>query len=199
MKHVLPDLPYPIHALEPILSAEALEFHHGKHHKGYVDKLNQLIQGTEFQEMSLEEIIANSSGPIFNNAAQAWNHTFLWHSMIPQPQVPQGQFLQAIERDFGSLDQFADKFQKAAIDRFGSGWAWLVRNDSSDKLTIETTSNAENPLVAGKKPLLTCDVWEHAYYIDYRNERARYLQSFMKILNWEFAQRNFETPWAMAA
>jgi Fe-Mn family superoxide dismutase len=191
MKHELPQLPFPKTALEPFMSAETLEYHHGKHHKAYVDKLNILIKGTEFENMSLQEIVVNSEpGPIFNNAGQAWNHTFLWNSLSPQKQEPQGELLKAIQRDFASVDEFKTKFQKAGAEAFGSGWVWLVRGDSG-KLTIEATSNADNPLIAGKQPLLTCDLWEHAYYIDYRNERPRYLQEFCKIMNWQFAQENF--------
>jgi len=200
MQHILPELPYPKNALEPYISAETLEYHHGKHHRAYVNKLNELIQGTEFENKSLEEIILTSSGPIFNNAAQVWNHTFYWNCLAPKGNggEPKGEFLKALERDFGSVQNFLEQFQKAGIGQFGSGWAWLVRNDSG-KLAIEATSNAQNPLQTKKKPILTWDVWEHAYYIDYRNDRAKHLQSITQIINWEFANRNFLASAELAA
>jgi len=200
MKHELPELPFAKNALEPIMSAETLEYHHDKHHKAYVDKLNTLIRGTEYENMTLEEIISNAPpGQIFNNAGQTWNHTFLWQSLTPQKNEPKGNILSAIQRDFGSLNDFTAKFQKTGLEVFGSGWVWLVRNDPDGTLSIEGTVNAENPLIAGKRPLLTCDVWEHAYYIDYRNERGKYLQSVFQLLNWDFAERNFLSGLTMAA
>ena len=199
MKHKLPELPYDRNALEPYMSAETLEYHHDRHHRAYVDKLNQLIRSTEFEDMSLEEIIVNASGPIFNNAAQDWNHTFFWQSLTPQGRPPQGDLLRQIEKDFGSFEIFKDKFTKAASELFGSGWTWLVRNDPTGSLSIENTGNADNPIRTGKMPLLTCDVWEHAYYIDYRNERPRFVQAAWNLIDWDFAERNFAAPWELAA
>ncbi|GAB6067700.1 superoxide dismutase [Fe] [Methylothermus subterraneus] len=189
MKHELPPLPYAMDALEPYISKETLEYHYGKHHKAYVDNLNNLIPGTEFENLTLEEIILKASGPIFNNAAQVWNHTFYWNSMAPNGGgEPEGKLADAIRRDFGSFEAFKEAFSKAAVALFGSGWAWLVK--SGDKLEIVQTSNAGNPLTSGKKPLLTCDVWEHAYYIDYRNARPKYVENFWNLVNWDFAARN---------
>ncbi|BCX81798.1 superoxide dismutase, Fe-Mn family [Methylomarinovum caldicuralii] len=189
MKHELPPLPYPMDALEPYISKETLEYHYGKHHKAYVDNLNNLIQGTEFENMSLEEIILKASGPIFNNAAQVWNHTFYWNSLAPNAGgAPSGAIADAIDRDFGSFDAFKEAFSKAAVTLFGSGWAWLVLN--GDKLEIVQTQNAGNPMTDNKKPILTCDVWEHAYYIDYRNARPKYVENFWNLVNWSFANQN---------
>ncbi|BCX89618.1 superoxide dismutase, Fe-Mn family [Methylomarinovum tepidoasis] len=189
MKHELPPLPYPMDALEPYISKETLEYHYGKHHKAYVDNLNNLIQGTEFENMSLEEIILKASGPIFNNAAQVWNHTFYWNSLAPNAGgAPNGAIADAIDRDFGSFDAFKEAFSKAAVTLFGSGWAWLVL--SGDKLEIVQTQNAGNPMTDNKKPILTCDVWEHAYYIDYRNARPKYVENFWNLVNWSFANQN---------
>jgi len=190
MKHTLPELPFSKDALEPNISAETIDIHYRKHHQGYVDKLNELIKDTPYREMSLLEIVTKSDGAIFNNAAQAWNHTFYWNSLTPEKYLPQGALLQAIGSAFGGLAPFTEAFTKAAAGQFGSGWAWLVKKSGS--LAIETTSNADNPLRSGRGvPLLTLDVWEHAYYIDYRNERALYLNSVSKILNWKFAERQF--------
>lgn len=177
-----------------MMSNETLEFHYGKHHKGYVDKLNKLIAGTEYEEMSLVDIVKRASGPIFNNAAQVWNHTFFWECMAPKGSKLTGDLLSAIERDFGTQDKFVEEFKKQGAEIFGSGWVWLVRNHDG-KLSIEKTSNADNPLRMNKQPLLVCDVWEHAYYIDYRNDRAKFLDAFGKIANWEFAARNFEAKY----
>ncbi len=189
MKHELPPLPYPMDALEPHISKETLEYHYGKHHNTYVVNLNNLIQGTEFENMTLEEIILKASGPIFNNAAQVWNHTFYWNSLSPNGGgAPSGAVAAAIDRDFGSFDAFKEAFSKAAVTLFGSGWAWLVAN--GDKLEIVQTQNAGNPMTDGKKPILTCDVWEHAYYIDYRNARPKYVENFWNLVNWEFANQN---------
>jgi Fe-Mn family superoxide dismutase len=192
MKHELPPLPFAKNALEPTISAETLEYHHGKHHKTYVDKLNKLIEGTPAENQTLEEIIRKSSGPIFNNAAQIWNHNFLWNCLTPQSSKPSGKFLAAIEKDFGSFEKMLETFEKAAEGVFGSGWAWLVYNAQEKKLKVETTANGENPIKAGNTALMTCDVWEHAYYIDYRNERPRYIKSLSKILNWSFAEKTFD-------
>ncbi len=186
MPHSLPDLPYPKDALQPHISQETLEFHHGKHHRAYVTKLNELIAGTEFENASLEDIIKRSSGPLFNNAAQTWNHTFYWQSMSPKGGgEPKGKVADAIRGGFGSFADFKEKFSKAAEGTFGSGWAWLVRGQGG-ALEIVSTSNAQNPMTEGKTPLLTCDVWEHAYYIDYRNARPEYVKAFWNLVNWDF-------------
>ena len=198
MKHLLPELPFSKSALEPHISAETLDFHHDKHQRAYVDKLNSLISGTKYAEMALEEIITHSNGPVFENAAQVWNHNFYWQSLIPGGKEPQGELLGAIQRDFGSLQALKEKFTHAAAGQFGSGWAWLVRLQGG-KLAVETTPNAENPLAAGKTALLTCDVWEHAYYIDYRNDRPKFLEASFQLLNWEFAARNYLARTKLAA
>ncbi len=190
MKHELPPLPYSMDALEPYISKETLEYHYGKHHKAYVDNLNNLIPGTEFENLTLEEIVLKASGPIFNNGAQVWNHTFYWNSLLPNGGgAPKGAIADAITRDYGSFEAFKDAFSKAAVTLFGSGWAWLVKN-SDGKLEIVQTGNAGNPMTADKKPLLTCDVWEHAYYIDYRNARPKYVENFWNLVNWDFVNRN---------
>ena len=190
MEHKLPELPYAKEALAPNISAETLEYHYGKHHKTYVDNLNKLISGTEFEKMSLEEIIKKASGGVFNNAAQIWNHTFYWNCLSPKGGgEPSGAVATAVTKNFGSFAQFKEKFTSAAVTLFGSGWAWLVENPDGS-LVIEATSNAGNPLKDGKKPLLTCDVWEHAYYIDYRNARAKYVESFWNLVNWDFVDKN---------
>ncbi len=192
MEHKLPPLPYAKDALAPVISAETLEFHYGKHHQAYVNNLNKLIPGTEFENMPLEEIVKKSSGGIFNNAAQVWNHTFYWNCMAPYAGgEPTGDLADAINKAFGSFAQFKEKFSATAVGTFGSGWAWLVQNPDGS-LAIESTSNAANPMTAGKKPLLTCDVWEHAYYIDYRNARPSYVENFWKLVNWPFVAENFK-------
>lgn len=191
MKHQLPNLPWQKNALAPSISEETIDFHYGKHHKAYVDKLNALIVGTEFEEASLEDIIRRATGPIFNNGAQVWNHTFFWNSLTPRKHEAQGMLLDAIDQSFGSLTSMKEKFEAAATGQFGSGWAWLVL-DQNGKLAVESTPNAENPLKRGKTPLLTCDVWEHAYYIDYRNERAKFVAAFWHLCNWDFALQNLE-------
>jgi Fe-Mn family superoxide dismutase len=189
MTHELPNLPYAIDALAPHISKETLEFHHGKHHQTYVTNLNNLIKGTEHESASLEDIVKKSSAGIFNNAAQVWNHTFYWHSLSPSGGgAPKGKIADAITAQWGSFDKFKEEFTKAAITQFGSGWAWLV--DNKGKLEIVQTSNAGCPLTDGKKPILTCDVWEHAYYVDYRNARAKYVDAFWALVNWEFANKN---------
>jgi Fe-Mn family superoxide dismutase len=191
MIHELPPLPYAIDALAPHISAETLEFHHGKHHKTYVDNLNKLIPGTEFENLSLEDIVRKSSGGIFNNAAQIWNHTFYWNCLAPNAGgKPSGALAAAIDTAFGSFDAFKEKFSQTAITTFGSGWGWLVKN-AAGGLELVSTSNAGCPLTAGQTPLLTCDVWEHAYYIDYRNARPKYVESFWNLVNWDFVARNF--------
>jgi superoxide dismutase, Fe-Mn family len=186
----LPPLPYDKNALAPHISAETLEFHYGKHHQGYVANLNNLIKGTEFEHTALEEIVKRSSGGIFNNAAQIWNHTFYWNSLRPAGgKPPDGKLADAIIKKFGSVEKFKEDFSKSVVGNFGSGWTWLVQHlDGS--LGIVNTSNASNPITGSDKPLLTCDVWEHAYYIDYRNARPKYLEAFWNLVNWEFAARN---------
>ena len=189
MAHELPALPYAKDALQPHISAETLEFHYGKHHNAYVTKLNDMIQNTDFANASLEDIVKNSKGGIFNNAAQVWNHTFYWNSLSPKGGGnPTGAIADAINRDFGSFEKFKEAFTTCAATTFGSGWAWLVQN--GNKLEIVSTSNAGNPLTDNKKPVLTCDVWEHAYYIDYRNARPKYIDAFWSLVNWDFANQN---------
>jgi len=191
MQHVLPDLNYAKNALEPHISAETLEFHYGKHHQTYVTNLNNLIVGTEFETLSLEEVIKKSSGGIFNNAAQVWNHTFYWNGLKPNGGgEPSGALADAINRDFGSFATFKEKFTQTAITTFGSGWAWLVKKPDGT-LALESTSNAATPLTGANKPLLTCDVWEHAYYVDYRNMRPKYVEAFWNLVNWDFVANNF--------
>lgn len=191
MQHQLPALPYAMDALQPHISRETLEFHYGKHHQAYVTNLNNLIKGTEFENASLEDIIRKSGGGVFNNAAQIWNHTFYWNSLSPKGGgKPSGELAKAIDAKFGSFDEFKKQFSAAAVGTFGSGWAWLVKNPDGT-VGIESTSNAATPLTTGKKPLLTCDVWEHAYYIDYRNRRPDYVTAFWNLVNWEFAAKNF--------
>lgn len=187
MKHEHPDLPYALDALEPHLSRETLEYHWGKHHKKYVDTLNKLIGGTEFEDASLEEIIGSAgAGDIFNNAAQAWNHAFYWKCLSPDSGAkPDGELLAAIESSFESLDAFQEKFTAASTSVFGSGWAWLI-HAGNGVLSIKTMPNAHTPLMHGEVALLTCDMWEHAYYIDYRNDKGGYLDAFWKLVNWEF-------------
>ncbi|MHB1323345.1 MAG: superoxide dismutase [Coriobacteriia bacterium] len=190
MTHELPPLPYAKDALEPHISAETLDYHHDRHHQAYVTKLNELIGGTEFEDASLEEIVKRSSGPLFNNGAQTWNHTFFWSCMSPNGGgMPSGGLAEAIERDFGSFEQFKEQFANAAVTQFGSGWAWLVKG-ADGKLGVLSTSNADNPMAEGKTPLLTCDVWEHAYYIDYRNARPKFVEAFWNVVNWEFVAEN---------
>lgn len=188
----LPALPYEQNALEPHISAETLSFHYSKHHNTYVVKLNGLISGTEFENKSLEDIVKTSSAGIFNNAAQIWNHTFYWHSLSPNGGgEPTGELLTAINNSFGSLEEFKAKFTDSAINNFGASWTWLVKN-ADGSLAIVNTSNAETPLTSeGVTPLITVDLWEHAYYIDYRNLRPDYLNAFWALANWDFAQANF--------
>lgn len=191
MKHQLLPLPYSRDALEPHISAETLDYHHGKHHQTYVDKLNGLIEGTEYEDMPLEKIITRApSGPLFNNAAQVWNHTFYWHCLSPESGAPRGELEKALNSNFGSIDEFKRLFNEQSTSLFGSGWTWLVKKEDGS-LAIESLSNAGNPLTSYHTPLLTCDVWEHAYYIDYRNARAKYLDSFWNIVNWDQVLKNF--------
>jgi len=191
MKHELPPLPYEMDALAPHISKETLEYHYGKHHQGYVKKLNNGIEGTEFENMSLEDIVKKATGGIFNNAAQTWNHTFYWNSMSPNGGgKPSGKLAEAIDEAFGSFDKFREEFNGKAGGLFGSGWTWLVKKDDG-KLAIMNGQNAETPLRTGETAILTCDVWEHAFYIDYRNAKPKYLEAFWEIVNWDFAGKNF--------
>ncbi len=193
MSIVLPELPYDKKALSPHISEETLSFHYGKHHKGYVDKLNAQIQGTEWQKANLEEIVKTSQGGMLNNSAQVWNHTFYWNSLSPQGGgAPKGALGKAIEKRFQSFEKFKERFTAVALAQFGSGWAWLVRE--GEELKILSTSNAQTPLASSsQKALLTCDVWEHAYYIDYRNARNKYMEAFWNLINWEFANKNLDS------
>lgn len=185
MAFELPKLPYALDALEPHISKQTLEFHYGKHHQAYVNNLNNLVPGTEFENASLEEIVMKASGGIFNNGAQVWNHTFYWNCLTPNGGgKPDGKLAEAIDAAFGSFDEFKQKFSTAAATLFGSGWAWLVKN-ADGSLAIVQESNAGNPLRNGLTPLLTCDVWEHAYYIDQQNKRPDYIASFWNLVNWD--------------
>ena len=191
MEHTLPALPYAMDALAPTISKETLEYHYGKHHQTYVTNLNNLIKGTDFENASLEEIVMKSSGGVFNNAAQVWNHTFYWNGMKPNGGgEPSGALAEAINQKFGSFAAFKEEFAKCAIGTFGSGWAWLVKS-ADGSVELVSTSNAATPMTAGMKALLTCDVWEHAYYIDYRNLRAKYVEGFWGVVNWDFVAKNF--------
>ncbi len=189
MPFKLPDLPFAKDALEPHFSKETFEYHHGKHHAAYVNKLNQLTENSPKADKSLEELIKTEEGEIFNNAAQVWNHTFFWNSMKPNGGGdPTGKAAELINKSFGSFDNFKKELTTAAVGQFGSGWAWLVKE--GDGLKIMTTSNANTPIRDGKTPVLTCDVWEHAYYIDYRNDRAKFVDTFFKVVNWDFVNKN---------
>ena len=191
MSFELPPLPYAKDALQPHMSVETLEYHYGKHHQTYVTNLNKLIPGTEFESLSLEEIVKKSSGGVFNNAAQIWNHTFFWSSLAPNGGgAPTGALGDAITAKWGSYDKFKETFAAAAAANFGSGWTWLVKK-ADGSLDIVSTSNAATPLTTDAKALLTIDVWEHAYYIDHRNSRPNFLAAFWNIVNWEFAAKNF--------
>jgi len=191
MEHTLPALPYELNALEPHISKETLEYHYGKHHQTYVTNLNNLINGTEFADMSLEDIIKKSSGGIFNNSAQVWNHSFYWNCLSPNGGgQPAGALADAINSTFGSVDKFKEEFSKTAVTTFGSGWGWLVKN-ADGSLALVSTSNAGTPMTSGQTALLTCDVWEHAYYIDYRNARPKYVEAFWNLVNWDFVAKNF--------
>ncbi|HEY4013996.1 MAG TPA: superoxide dismutase [Polyangiaceae bacterium] len=194
MAFSLPHLPYEKTALAPHVSAETLDFHYGKHHQAYVTNLNKLVEGKPEASKTLEEIILASEGPLFNNAAQVWNHTFYWNSMKPAGGgQPSGDLADAIKRDFGSVEKFAEEFSNAATTQFGSGWAWLVLGKDK-KLSVTKTGNADLPLKHGQKALLTIDVWEHAYYIDYRNARPKYIEVFLKsLVNWDFALANLKS------
>lgn len=190
MAFELPALPYARNALAPHISEETLDYHYGKHHQTYLTNLNNLIAGTENETKTLEEIVLSSSGGLFNNAAQVWNHTFYWNSLSPQGGgEPTGELARLITESFGSFDEFKKKFTQTAIATFGSGWAWLVQT-ADGKLDVVSTTGAGTPLTSGLTPLITCDVWEHAYYIDYRNARPKYLEIFWNLVNWDFAAKN---------
>lgn len=192
MTHTLPKLPYAMDALQPFISQETLEYHYGKHHQAYVNNLNNLIKDTEFADASLEDIILKSSGGIFNNAAQVWNHTFYWNCLTPKSaREPSGSLADAMIKTFGSFDEFKKRFTQISIGTFGSGWGWLIKN-AQGNLEIVSTSNAGTPMTQQQKALLTCDVWEHAYYIDYRNARPTYLEKFWEIINWDFVAENLK-------
>lgn len=191
MAFTLPELPYALDALEPRISKETLEYHYGKHHQTYVTNLNNLIEGTDMANDSLEDIVKKSSGGVFNNAAQVWNHTFYWNSLSPNGGgEPTGALADAINAKWGSVDNFKAEFNKSAAGNFGSGWTWLVKK-ADGSLDIVNTSNAGTPLTTDDVPVLTCDVWEHAYYIDTRNSRPQYLENFWALVNWDFASKNF--------
>ncbi len=189
MAFTLPELPYARDALEPHMSKETLDFHYGKHHQTYVDKANGLVSGTENENKSLEELIRTASGPLFNNVAQIWNHSFFWNCLAPNASGPNATVSAALTEAFGSVDAFKEKFTASAVNNFGSGWTWLVRT-ADGKLDIVNTSNAGNPMTDGHTPLLTVDVWEHAYYIDYRNARPKFLEAFWALCNWDFVAQN---------
>lgn len=188
----LPSLPYSKDALEPYISKETLEYHHGKHHAAYVNKYNELIKGTQYEGSSLLEVIRTAKGALFNNGAQAFNHDFYWKCLTPEKTEPSKELLVAINEGFGSIDAFKEAFSNSAVSLFGSGWTWLII-DTSGKLSIENTSNAQTPISSeGKHPLLTCDVWEHAYYIDCRNARPKYVENFWNLVNWHFVSENYK-------
>ncbi len=191
MEHTLPQLPYALDALAPHISKETLEYHYGKHHQTYVTNLNNLVKDGEFANATLEEIIKKSSGGIFNNAAQVWNHSFYWNCLSPQGGgEPTGALKTAIDTKFGSFEEFKKQFTTTCVGTFGSGWGWLVKTPSGE-LDLVSTSNAATPLTSANKALLTCDVWEHAYYIDYRNSRPNYMAAFWNLVNWDFVSKNF--------
>ncbi len=189
MKHELMTLPYALDALEPLMSKETLEFHYGKHHQTYVNNLNNLIAGTKFEDLSLVNIILESDGGTFNNAAQVYNHDFFWNGLTPTQGAIPSTVEEALTKTFGSVDKFKEEFTAKAVGHFGSGWAWLVQ-DENQNLKIVTTANAQNPLTENLKPILVCDVWEHAYYIDVRNARPKFLENFWKLVNWDFVAQN---------
>jgi Fe-Mn family superoxide dismutase len=189
MKHELMTLPYALDALEPLMSKETLEYHYGKHHQTYVNNLNKLIENTQFENSTLVEIVLESDGGIFNNAAQVYNHDFFWQSLIPNQSAMSSKLETILTESFGSVEKFKEEFTAKAVGHFGSGWAWLVQ-DQNKNLKIISTSNAQNPLKDKLKPILVCDVWEHAYYIDVRNARPKYLENFWKLVNWGFVEDN---------
>ena len=191
MAHQLPSLPFDMDGLAPHISNETLKYHYGKHHQAYVTNLNKLIAGTEFETAALEQIIKKATGGVYNNGAQVWNHSFYWNCLSPDGGgKPSGPLAAALDEIFGSFEEFKKQFSQTAITTFGSGWAWLVK-DAEGSLALVSTSNAGNPLRDNETPLLTCDVWEHAYYIDYRNARPEYVAAFWNLVNWEFVEKNF--------
>ncbi len=191
MTHTLMDLPFDENALEPYISKETLQYHHGKHHAGYINNLNRLIKDTKYEDMNLKEIVTTASGGIFNNGAQVYNHDFYFNGMTDKETVPSKPLVDLLDRDFGSIEAFKEIFLETATGLFGSGWVWLSI-DGSGSLVLESFSNAGNPLLSEHTPLLTCDVWEHAYYIDYRNARAAYLEKWWGLINWDFVSQNLE-------
>lgn len=191
MAYTLPPLPYPMNGLEPHISQETLEFHYGKHHQGYVTNMNNMVNGTELENAPLEEIVKKSSGGLFNNSAQVWNHNFYWQCLAPNAGgTPGGKLIDAINAKWGSFDKFKEEFSKSCVSNFGSGWTWLVKKGDGS-VDIANTSNAGTPLTSADKPLLTCDVWEHAYYIDYRNARAKHVEMFWNLVNWKFVESQY--------
>ncbi len=193
MSITLPELPYPRTALTPHISEETINYHYGKHHQSYVNKLNTLLQNSEFEKASLEEMIKESKGAIFNNSAQVWNHTFYWNSLSPEGGgSPPQEAADILEKHFGSMEKFKEQFTACAIGQFGSGWAWLVKT-AEGHLQVQSTGNAGNPIQTGSTPLLTCDVWEHAYYLDYKNARPAYMEAFWNIVNWDFLNKNLQS------
>lgn len=197
-KHQLPDLPFSTTALAPFISEETFEYHWGKHHATYVNNLNKLVDGTEFADESLEAVVKRSQGGMFNNAAQHWNHSFFWKCLSPNGGgTPKGEVLEAINASFGSFETFKEQFSTAAATLFGAGWAWLAQNEEG-KLEILPLSNADTPLTTGKKPILTLDVWEHAYYIDYRNARPKFVEGWWDVVNWEFAEQSLRSKEVVA-
>jgi Fe-Mn family superoxide dismutase len=191
MEHQLPDLPYSHEALEPYISAETLTFHHDKHHRAYVTKLNELVKGTKYEKMDLVEIILSSEGSVFNNAAQAWNHTFFWKCMTPQGEkTPSGKIAELMNKKWGSFEKFKEEFAQKAASNFGSGWTWLVQGKNG--IEIMNTHDADTPKAHNLKALLTLDVWEHAYYIDYRNARPKFIEAFWNVVNWDFVNSNVQ-------
>jgi Fe-Mn family superoxide dismutase len=191
MTHTLMDLPFDANGLEPVISKETLEYHQGKHHAAYVNNLNNLIEGTQYANLDLAQIVVTARGGIFNNAAQVYNHNFYFKGMTSESTTPSKQLLDLLERDFASMEAFKETFLKTAAGLFGSGWVWLSV-DGSGSLVLESFSNAGNPLLSGNTPLMTCDVWEHAYYIDYRNARPAYLEKWWGLVNWDFVSQNLE-------
>lgn len=189
MAFTLPDLPYARNALAPQMSEETLDFHYGKHHKTYVDKANGMVEGTDLDNASLEEVIMQAEGGLFNNVAQIWNHSFFWNCLTPGGSEPSAALQAELEKAFGSVDAFKEKFTAASINTFGSGWGWLVKT-ADGNLDVVSTSNAGTPMTSGQTALLTCDVWEHAYYVDHRNARPAYLEAFWQLVNWDFVERN---------
>ncbi len=188
---ILPPLPFAYDSLEPFISTQTLTFHHDKHHASYVNNVNNLKKDTEFENKTLEEIIMTSKGGLFNNAAQVYNHTFYWNCLTPNETKPSDNLQNAIEKDFASMDNFKKEFIASATSLFGSGWTWLVKKDNGS-LAIINSSNADTPILHGLKPLMVCDVWEHAYYLDYQNARAKYVECFWEVVNWEFISQNFK-------